>query len=226
MQQSIRMGETHQQDFDIALKYSPINDTSANWYLNDSFDSLLNTCEFVPNSSDLHLGNDDLDTTLPAASSQMSGSSESHIKKDLRQLGLAIESDISVLKVGNIPRNTLSKRRWAIDKFNKWVLEHNNVLSQYLDNHYSTSFYVSEFIPTLPLQNFSISQLNYSVSRFIAEIRDESNNLFRPKTLKDLILQLQQAINQELINEEYKFLSDLRFKQIKGTRPRTLFNRI
>ena len=39
---------------------------------------------------------------------------------------------------------------------------------------------------------------------------------FRSKTLKELILQLQQAINMKLTSDNYNFLTDLRFKVIAG----------
>lgn len=138
-------------------------------------------------------------------------------RQALNNIGLVSSEEIDLLKLGNIPHNTQNKRSWALRKFNLWRTDRNKKVADLLNKPHCSNYTPEALIPEKPLHLFNVCELNYSITRFIAEIKDSNKNTFKPKTLLDLALQLQQAINQNLDTEQIKFLSDPKFKQIKGT---------
>lgn len=167
--------------------------------------------------SEQHL---DLDKTLEAIQSQSSDDSNTdHCQTSAEQfskLRLVTDAEIAQLKLGNVPQNTLKKRNWAMNKFDKWRQERNNKLHTYYEST-TKNAQSEQLISCKPLYEFSIPDLNYALCRFIAEIRTHSAENIRPKTLLEVVLQLQQAINANLNSTSYRFLSDPQFKEIKGT---------
>ena len=107
-----------------------------------------------------------------------------------------VQALLDYYKLGVVPPATAQKRMWALNKFNNWR-NSTATLHKIPDN----------------IERYTIEDLNKYISLFIIE----SGTNMRPKTLLELILQLQQYINRLLDNDQYKFLTEARFKQIKFT---------
>lgn len=107
---------------------------------------------------------------------------------------------------GLIPKATMKKRLWAMHTFNKWKNLRNNTNDNIC-------------FPPNSLETYNVEDINKYISLFILELYVDK---WRPKTLMELILQLQQNINNNLKNDSYKFLAEPRFKQIKNTLDRKM----
>ena len=94
---------------------------------------------------------------------------KSDVLDDVAPSDLVTSKELEELCMGNVPRNTRLKRLWAMKHFNAWR-EKRNLLS---DN---------EKVPIEEIEMFSIDQLNWSITRFICEVRNHSCKPFRPKT--------------------------------------------
>ena len=99
----------------------------------------------------------------------------------------------------NVNKNTKKKRNWATKSFNGW-------LATEIENTDKT------------LQSFTTADLNHYLPRFIIQARDTHGEMFKPKTLFELLLCLQQDINENRLirgEDALKFLSDPQFYIIK-----------
>ncbi len=67
----------------------------------------------------------------------------------------------------------------------------------------------------LPLEDMSVDELNFSISRFICEVKKCDGTDFPSSTLHGLIIALQ--IHLDSIGKKYKLLSDGVFQQIRNT---------
>ena len=108
---------------------------------------------------------------------------------------------------GFTPKNTQRKQKWATNKFNEWRSKRNSY----------PNVTESEIIPTKSINEFSVEELNFTLQRFVVEVRDKNGQAYRPKTMLEIVLSIQQSINSNVDNGNYKFLSDPRFKKIRGT---------
>ena len=129
---------------------------------------------------------------------------------------LTTEDSINFLIESNTPQATQVKRKWAKNKFCSWASSRNIILNN--------SSNINELpVPNICVSKFNIEQLLYFIPRFIVEVKDNKGKQYCGKTLMELILNLQQYINQSLNNvDQYKFLSDLRFKRICDTLDATM----
>lgn len=109
------------------------------------------------------------------------------------QLEPFIEQQLQRYKLGVVPKATAQKRLWAVTKFDKWQQSR-------------------KFLEGKDLQHFSEQELIKFISLFIIECSNE----MRPKTLLELVLQIQQYLNESKM-EQVKFLSQHKYKQIKNT---------
>ena len=67
-------------------------------------------------------------------------------------------------------------------------------------------------ITLIDIELFTEEELNYSLTRCVAEYRDNDNKRFIPKTMLEIILNMQQYINNKKVDDQFRFLSDIRFK--------------
>lgn len=117
---------------------------------------------------------------------------------------LTSQNDLKVLEAGFIPKNTIKKREWAIKKFNAWRTERNTRADS------------TEKISAKNIESFSVEELVFCLSCFVLEAKDVKMNQYRPKTMLELVLNIQQYINTKIEHDVYKFLTDVRFKKLKG----------
>lgn len=101
--------------------------------------------------------------------------------------------------------STERKVKWAVDLFNEWKTQRN---------------IVADADPTLSpihpsLDEMTKDELNYSLSRFICEIKKKNGDEYPGETLHEIVICMQ--LHFELTNKSYKFLSDPDFLQIKNT---------
>ena len=118
-------------------------------------------------------------------------------------LEITSEGDIFKLQEGVVNKNTEKKREWAVRKFESWRKARNMIA-------------IDTKIPTKPIELFAVEELNYSLVRFVAEHRNEENKRYKPKTMLEIVLSIQQHINSKKADGEFRFLSDARFKNLKG----------
>lgn len=119
-------------------------------------------------------------------------------KNDTKEI--ITDEDIQKRLENNINKSTKMKYQWAVNCFQKWLENEPNK-------------------PNKAVSDFSVDDVNYHLPRFIMSCRNSKNEKYRPKTLLELVLCLQQAINHERSKQSlnrFKFLNDNIFSVVRG----------
>lgn len=116
---------------------------------------------------------------------------------------IATQQKIDEMSEGHVPLNTKKKRDWSVNTYLNWRTKRNEMN-------------IIEKIPTKPLEEMSPEELVFVLTRFILESRDKKGFSYKPKTMLEIILSIQQHINTKIENDKYAFLSDVRFKKLKN----------
>lgn len=103
--------------------------------------------------------------------------------------------------------STQRKIRWAVDLFKEWVTQRNKNAVE------DTSLNISPIL--VELEDMTKDEINYSLSRFVCEIKKKNGNDFPGETLHEIIICIQLFFEQR--NQCYKFLSDPEFMQLRNT---------
>ena len=128
-------------------------------------------------------------------------------------VNLTTGKDIESIMLENIPKATKKKRQWAVNHFKCWGEKRNDIITNTAGTS-DNSEYQNPF-PNKNIELFTDDELNYFLPRFILEVRSSDNDLMRPKTLMELVINIQQFINQHRKASQVKFLSDTKFKAIR-----------
>ena len=104
--------------------------------------------------------------------------------------------------------STMSKLRWAVTLFKDWQSNRNK---HALDP--SNKLDISPIM--VSLEDMTIDEINYSVSRFICEVKKMDGTEYPADTLYSLVISVQ--LYMDSIGKPYKFLNDESFIQIKNT---------
>ncbi|XP_046565575.1 uncharacterized protein LOC124274278 [Haliotis rubra] len=102
--------------------------------------------------------------------------------------------------------STVSKMKWATTLFREWQSNRNKLAA---DTSRNLSFIM------VPLEEMSVDELNYTISRFVCEVKKTDGTDFPSDTLYGLVICLQ--LHMDSIGKAYKFLTDDAFLQIKNT---------
>ncbi|ESO91763.1 hypothetical protein LOTGIDRAFT_163121 [Lottia gigantea] len=113
---------------------------------------------------------------------------ENYVKEAIQLPNFDLKySDISDVETPNLPENaktslsikTENKTRWAVNLFSMWKKHRNNNNSE-----------------EKGLFNLSSQELNEALSFFIAEVRKESGDNYKPNTLYEIIISIQDYLRQ------------------------------
>lgn len=126
-------------------------------------------------------------------------------RNDLHQLSASEniympDEEITTRMMNNTNHHTMCKYKWAFNKFVSWVKS-----------------LPSEVQPHTPLEDYTPTMLNTLISRFIIQCKTKNESKYKPKTLFELILALQQYINnkrQFTSKEKVHFLTDDQYSTI------------
>ncbi|XP_072042901.1 zinc finger MYM-type protein 2-like [Amphiura filiformis] len=115
-------------------------------------------------------------------------------------------------EMNNVTRRRLApstekKVKWATDLFREWQLERNTKAV------YESSLNISPI--DVDLDDMTRDELNYSLSRFICEVKKVNGEDYPGETLHELVICVQ--LHFDLIGKPLKFLSDPDFLQVKNT---------
>lgn len=101
----------------------------------------------------------------------------------------------------SVNKNTAMKRQWATNKFTQWLTRQPSC------------------VPSYTIEKYSDSDFNNLIPRFILQVRDNNGCKYKPKSLFELTLSLQQYINSKRIltnHSQINFLKDQKFATICG----------
>lgn len=99
---------------------------------------------------------------------------------------------------------TVAKLKWAVSLFKDWQKQRNDIA---VDQDISPI--------RVELEEMTKDELNFSISRFICEIKKRDGNEYPSDTLYSLVVCLQ--LHMDTIGKQHKFLNDEVFSQIKNT---------
>ena len=102
----------------------------------------------------------------------------------------------------------MSKIKWAVNLFKEWQTNRNE---QALNP--AKAMDISPI--TVTLEEMTVDEINYTVSRFICEVRKANGTEYPADTLYSLVMCIQ--LYMDHIGKNYKFLNDESFIQIKNT---------
>ena len=106
------------------------------------------------------------------------------------------------------------KVKWAIDTFEKWRRARNKRAKDNPDEG------ISIVCPGVSLCQFTKDELNFSISRFIKECRNQKGEQHPGTTLREIVLCIQMYFAK--LGFPFKFLNDPMFSQIKNTLDNTM----
>ena len=108
------------------------------------------------------------------------------------------DRNVQYLLQSAVPKNTKSKDKWAVNLFESWQTNRNNLAEV-------------KFKKSLLLM--SDAELNNVLTYLVGEVRNQSGNEYQPKTLYEIIMSLQHylRLNDRIIN----FLEDPAFSTMK-----------
>ena len=109
-----------------------------------------------------------------------------HKNKPLQQSKVNVsEQDLENLKADRIPINTQRRVNWVIKKFHTWHEEWKCRLTGGLKVYKD-------------LKEMTLSDIDFCLQYFIAEIRKSDGEMFPPKTYKEIISSFQHHLNNAL----------------------------
>jgi hypothetical protein len=100
----------------------------------------------------------------------------------------------------------MAKIKWAVDLFQHWQLNRNEVAETRCSN-------LSPI--RVKLENMSVDELNFCISRFLCEAKKVDGTDYPADTVHSLVICLQLFMDTR--GQQYKFLSDPLFQQIRNT---------
>jgi hypothetical protein len=103
--------------------------------------------------------------------------------------------------------STEKKIKWAIDLFRGWQLQRNEKAIA------NPAMNISPIYVTL--EEMTKDEINYSVSRFICEVKKMNGEEYPGETLHELVICIQ--LHFDLKGKPLKFLSDPHYLQVKNT---------
>ena len=92
------------------------------------------------------------------------------------------DETIKNMIMDNNSASTRTKRQWAYNAFNRWTAQ--------LDNK-----------PDKDITDYSVDQLIFFLPCFILGVLDGKNETYKPQTLFELVMKLQQYINASRVSE-------------------------
>ena len=102
---------------------------------------------------------------------------------------------------------TYKKLNWAKNLFDEWLNDRNEHARECKESNIS--------VIAVPLEEMTKDELNYSISRFIVEIRKKNGDEYPGETLYELVLAVQQYLQN--LGHNHKFLLDEWYSQIRNT---------
>lgn len=112
------------------------------------------------------------------------------------------DRDVSQHACENVNTNTFKKRKWAINLLRAWMVEKTKCST----------------VKDVEIENYLLQDLNQLICRFILDAKDKAGNPFKPKTLFEIVLCIQQFINEKRAMRglsNIHFLKDPQFFTIK-----------
>ena len=120
---------------------------------------------------------------------------------------VATESELNRRKVERIPENTRRSTKWAVKVWQKWAEFRQDTIETMM-GMYKTIRSLSECTPV---------ELDFWLSRFIVEVRNENGDSYPASTLYSLACGLNRHIKEELERVDVEILSkkDTRFANFR-----------
>ncbi|XP_046544501.1 zinc finger MYM-type protein 3-like [Haliotis rubra] len=114
----------------------------------------------------------------------------------------APKTDTEISSLGH--RSTMTKIQWAVKTFKEWQHNRNRLADQ------------RNISPILvDIEDMTCDELNYSISRFICEVKKVDGCEYPPDTLYSFVICLQ--LYMDTLDRCFKLLSDDSFSQIRNT---------
>lgn len=114
------------------------------------------------------------------------------------------EDDLNAMLNSSIPDGTKQKEKWAMNIFKKWLCERNN---KGIINGMHVFKEVDELLDT---------ELDYLVSFFILEVRNEKGERYKSSSLKNMIAMIQHYYNSYL-HKGWSIFQDKNFQRTRNS---------
>ena len=104
-------------------------------------------------------------------------------------------------------RRHQQRLNWAKNLFDEWLNDLNEHARECKESNIS--------VIAVPLGEMTKDELNYSISRFIVEIRKKNGDKYPGETLYELVVAVQQYLHN--LGHNHKFIMDEWYSQIRNT---------
>ena len=109
----------------------------------------------------------------------------------------------------DVPKSTSKSVQWATNLFESWR-KNRNIRIMHDEQGYQHLSLISR-----KLENLNIDELNYSISRFLYEVRRADGLEFPPRPVRQLVLLLQMHLAS--FGKEVRLLSDTQFRELQNS---------